>query len=181
MARIDYFDPENCPEDVIRAMAGKKRLNIFRMIANSENAGPETLALGKKLSHGTTLDHEIREVVILRVGYLSKAAYELKQHTTVARRVGLSDELIRAIGEYPDTGYQFRDEHLDYLRFTDAVVHETTPPEEVFTRVCRRLTRSQLVELVLLIGFYMMVSRVMNTFEIDLETGPVEPYRLRLE
>ncbi|QGU08229.1 hypothetical protein COCCU_11640 [Corynebacterium occultum] len=181
MARIDYFDPESAPEHIIRAMGGKKKLGIFRMIANSENVGPEVLELGKKLSVGSSLPHEIREVVILRVGYLSDAAYELKQHTAVARRVGLSDEMIAAIGEYPDSCFPFTQEHLDYLHFTDAVVKETTPGDEVFSRVQVRLDNSQLVELVLLIGFYMMVSRVMNTFNIDLETGPAEPYSLRLQ
>lgn len=181
MARIDYFDPEKAPDHIIRAMGGKKKLGIFRMIANSDNAAPEVLDLGKKLSVGTSLPHDIREVVILRVGYLSKAAYEIKQHTAVARRVGLSDEMITAIGEYPESNFAFSQEHLDYLKFTDAVVADTTPDDEIFNRVAARLDKSQLVELVLLIGFYMMVSRVMNTFQIDLETGPVEPFSLKLD
>lgn len=181
MARIDYFNPENAPEQIIRAMGGKKKLGIFRMIANSENAGPEVLELGKKLSVGSSLPHEIREVVILRVGYLSEAAYELKQHTAVARRIGLSDEMITAIGEYPESCFSFTQEQLDYLHFTDAVVRDTTSSEAVFRRVQARLDSSQLVELVILIGFYMMVCRVMNTFEIDLETGPVDSFGLCLD
>lgn len=181
MARIDYFDPETSADGVICAMGGKKKLNIFRMIANSENAAPEVLELGKKLSVGSTLDHVIREIVILRVGHLSQAAYEIKQHTAVAKRVGLSDELIAAIGEYPESEFPFTEEQRGFLDFTDAVVEETSPSDELFDFAAQRLTNSQLVELVLLIGFYMLVSRVMNTFDIDLETGPVDSYRLRLE
>lgn len=180
MARIDYFDPETSEDHVIRAMGGKKKLNIFKMIANSENAGPEVLELGKKLSVGSSLDHVVREIVILRVGYLSNAAYEIRQHTAVARRVGLSDELIDAIGEYPESEFAFTEEQRGYLEFTDAVVEETTVSDELFSFASQRLTNSQLVELVLLIGFYMLVCRVMNTFEIDLETGPVDTFDLRL-
>lgn len=176
MARIDYFDPATAPPHIITALAGKKKLNIFQMIANSDGAGAETLALGQRLSHGTSLDHVDREIVILRVGKLSGASYEIKQHTAVARRVGLSDKKIQAIGEYPETDFVFDDAERDLIAFTDAVVHETTPPEDVFRRVEGRYSRSQLVELVLLIGFYMMVSRVMNTFEIDLESGPAETF-----
>ena len=59
-------------------------------------------------------------------------------------------------------------------------MRETTAPEDVFRRVKERFSRSQLVELVLLIGFYMMVSRVMNTFEIDHESGPAETFKIQL-
>ncbi|RAN69546.1 hypothetical protein B5P43_35300 [Bacillus sp. SRB_336] len=176
MARINYFDPATAPQHIITALAGKRKINIFKMIANSEGAGAETLALGQRLSHGTSLDLVDREVVILRVGHLSGAAYEIKQHTAVARRIGLSDEQIRAIGEYPKTDFAFTDAEKDLIAFTDSVVHDTTPPEDNFRRVEARYDRSQLVELVLLIGFYMMISRVMNTFEIDLESGSAESF-----
>lgn len=181
MARIDYFDPESASPEIVRALEGKKKINIFRMIANSDCAGAEVLALGQKLSHGSSLDHVDREIVILRVGHLSGASYEVKQHTAVARRVGLSDDKIEAIGTFPDTSFDFNQAELDLIAFTDAVVKETTPPDYVFRRVQGRYSRSQLVELVLLIGFYMMVSRVMNTFEIDHESGPAETYKIRLE
>ena len=180
MARIEYFDPESASPQIVKALEGKKKINIFRMIANSDGAGAEVLALGQRLSHGSSLDHVDREVVILRVGHLSEASYEIKQHTAVARRVGLSEKKIQAIGDYPVTDYVFDDDEVDLIAFTDAVVRETTPPEDVFRRVEKRFTKSQLVELVLLIGFYMMVSRVMNTFEVDHESGPADTFKIQL-
>ena len=80
--------------------------------------------------------------MILRVGHLSGASYEIKQHTAVARRVGLSDEKIQAIGEYPETGFVFDDAERDLIAFTDAVVRETTAPEDVFRRVKERFTEA---------------------------------------
>lgn len=181
MARIPYFNPSEATPEQIKALAGKRAINIFRMIANSENAGIETLALGQKLSRGSSLDHTLREVVILRVGYLSKAEYELDQHRKVAKRVGLTDDLIEAIGQYPETDFEFEPTHEDFLKFTDAVVKETRPSDEVFDCVTRQVNRSQLVELVLLIGFYMMVSRVMNTFDLELETGDTATWDIKLD
>ena len=100
MARIPYFDPEQAPERVLRAMAGKRKINIFRMIANSENSAPEVLALGQTLSKGSSLDPAHREVVILRVAHLTNAAYQWHEHTTVAKRVGFTVEKIDAIATY---------------------------------------------------------------------------------
>ena len=97
MARIPYFDPEQAPERVLHAMAGKRKINIFRMVANSENSAPEVLALGQTLSKGSSLDPTHREVVILRVAHLTNAAYQWHEHTTVAKRVGFTAEKIDAI------------------------------------------------------------------------------------
>lgn len=180
MARIDYFDPETAPNHIIKMMVGKKPLNIFRMIAASENVAPEAMAFGDKVSQESSLDPVLREIVILRTGHLSDAPYEIQQHTRLSKRIGMSDELIEAIGEYPNTNFEFTDEQVDYLKFTDAVVVDTKPSDEVFEPLRKRLPDGVLIEVVMLIGFYMMASRIMNTFELELEEGPVEPYKVTL-
>src|SRR6478609_8884643 len=158
MARIPYFDPEQAPERVLRAMAGKRKINIFRMIANSENSAPEVLALGQTLSKGSSLDPAHREVVILRVAHLTNAAY-------TSREPGI------ILSPFERT----------LIEFTDAVVITATAPDELFDAVRTDYNDSRVVELVLLIGFYMMVARVMNTFHLDLENEKVGSYHLRLD
>ena len=175
MARIPYFDPETAPEAVNRALAGKRQINVFRMVAQSTNAAPELLALGHQLSRGSSLDPVEREVVILRVARLCNAAYQAHEHHAVALRHGFSEEKIAAVAEYPAgrSAEELTDFEQTLIDFTDAVVATTTVPDALFAKVAGRYDHSRLVELVLIIGFYMMVGRVMNTFEIELETGPV--------
>ena len=182
MARIPYFDPENAPDRVLRALAGKRKINIFRLIANSENCAPEVLALGHTLGRGSSLDPVQREVVILRVGHLTGAAYQWHEHTAVAQRVGFTPAKIDAVAAYPmqDQATTFTPFERTLLEFTDAVVTTTTVPDELFDAVRAEYDDSRLVELVLLIGFYMMIGRVMNTFQVELETDAVDSYRLRL-
>ena len=183
MARIPYFDPEQAPERVLRAMAGKRKINIFRMIANSENSAPEVLALGQTLSKGSSLDPAHREVVILRVAHLTNAAYQWHEHTTVAKRVGFTAEKIDAIAAHTsrEPGIILSPFERTLIEFTDAVVITATAPDELFDAVRTDYNDSRVVELVLLIGFYMMVARVMNTFHLDLENEKVGSYHLRLD
>ena len=47
MARIPYFDPEHAPERVLHAMAGKRKINIFRMIRTRKTAPPRCWHSGK--------------------------------------------------------------------------------------------------------------------------------------
>ena len=118
-----------------------------------------------------------------RVAALTGAAYQAHEHTTVARRVGFTDERIEGVAHYPadDSAGLFTDFERTLLEFTDAVVHTTTAPDELFEAVRAEYDDSRLVELVLVIGFYLMVGRVMNTFQLELQTEPVGNYRLRLE
>jgi len=178
MARIPYFDPEQAPERTLRALDGRRKINIFRLVAQSDNAGAEVLALGQQLSRGSSLDPAEREVVILRVAQLSQAAYQAHEHHAVALRHGFTEEKIAAVAAYParDSGRHLTEFERTLIEFTDSVVETTTVPQELFTRVAAAYDHSRLVELVLMIGFYMMVGRVMNTFEVDLETGPVEQF-----
>ena len=141
------------------------------MVAQSTNAAPELLALGHQLSRGSSLDPVEREVVILRVARLCNAAYQAHEHHAVALRHGFSEEKIAAVAEYPagTSAEEFTDFEQTLIDFTDAVVETTTVPDALFAKVADRYDHSRLVELVLMIGFYMMVGRVMNTFEIELE------------
>lgn len=182
MARIPYFDPDDAPDNVVRALAGKRKINIFRMVANSENCTPEVLALGHTLSKGSSLDPVHREVVILRVAHLTKAAYMWHEHTAVAQRAGLTLEKIHAVAAYGarDAAPDFTAFERTLLDVTDSVVATTTVDDELFEAVRGQYDDSRLVELVLLIGFYMMVARVMNTFEVEPQTEAVDSYRLHL-
>ena len=183
MARIPYFDPNSASDRLMNALAGRRKINIFRMIANAENCAPEVLALGQRLSRESSLDAVHREIVILRVAHHTGARYQWHEHTAVAQRIGLTADKITAVAEYPsDSDLQlFTDFERTLLRFTDAVVATATAPEELLDAIHAEYGDSMLVELVLLIGFYMMVGRVMNTFELELEDGPVGTYRLTLE
>lgn len=182
MARIPYFDPDTAPDHVLRALSGKRKINVFRMIANAENCAPEVLALGQKLSKGSSLDQVHREVVILRVAHLTGAAYQWHEHTAVAKRVGFTQEKIDAVAAHPAAAdHDFDPFERVLLDFTDAVVRTATAPDALFDAVAAEYEHSRLVELVLLIGFYMMVGRVMNTFELELQTEAVGSYTLRLE
>ncbi|MGA7205819.1 MAG: carboxymuconolactone decarboxylase family protein [Specibacter sp.] len=180
MARIPYLDVHTAPQRTLTALAGKRKINIFRLIAQSENAAPEVLALGHVLSRGSSLPPVEREVVILRVAKLGNAKYQAHEHHSVALRHGFSEEKIRDVAQYPVVGTldSLSDFERKLIDFTDAVVQTASVPDDLFDGIAAVYDNSRMVELVLLIGFYMMVGRVMNTFEIELETGPVGTFQV---
>jgi AhpD family alkylhydroperoxidase len=178
MARIPYMNPEEAPKETLRALSGRRQINIFRLIGQSTNAAPDVLALGQTLSKGSSLPPVDREVVILRVAQLSQAAYQAREHHAVALRYGFTEEKIAAVANYPQPAAQTELSEFEcaLIEFTDSIVKTTTASDAQFAEIATAYDHSRLVELVMLIGFYMMVGRVMNTFEIELETGPVDTF-----
>jgi 4-carboxymuconolactone decarboxylase len=58
------------------------------------------------------------------------------------------------------------------LRFTDDVVRNVKAADGVFDDVAARLTNQQLTELLILIGYYMMVSRFLENTGVEIEDTP---------
>jgi alkylhydroperoxidase family enzyme len=56
------------------------------------------------------------------------------------------------------------------IAFTDQVVHHVKADDAMFAEARERFGTRALNELVLTIGFYMMVSRYLENFEVDIET-----------
>lgn len=181
MARIPYFDPEIASPDIRQALNGRRQINVFKLIGQSDNAAAEVFNLGFKMSKGSSLDPVLREVVILRVAALTKAKYQAHEHRAVALRHGFSPRKIDAVANFPlgDEREELTLFEEQLIGFVDSVVSTSTAPDRLFDPMYEHFGDSQIVELVLIIGFYMMIGRVMNTFEIELETGAVPTFEFK--
>lgn len=168
MPRFSYFDLEQASPE-IKAVIGKSRpLNIYRALSHAPTVAPGFFAMGGALLRDSLLDPKLRELVILRVGRICKSSYELYQHERIARRVGLPDDKIKATEQGPEAPVFDELERL-VLHFTDEVVHKVKAPDALFAAVLGRLGEARMVELLLTIGFYMLVSRFLENCEVEIE------------
>ena len=177
MARIPYFDLDQASPAIRDMVASRPPLNIYRMVAHGGPTAEGFLALGSAILRRSALDPQLRELVILRVGALCGSHYEVFQHRRVAAQAGVPPAKIEAVlrqpqGE-PEAG-AFSALELDVLRFADAVVREVKAPQPLFDAVAAALPHQQVVELMMTIGFYMLVSRLLENLEVDLEDPPVQ-------
>jgi alkylhydroperoxidase family enzyme len=169
VARLPYVDPEHASEPVRDALERVPPINIFRMVANAETAFRPWLAFGGALLSSLELDARVRELVILHVGRLSGAEYEWVQHVPIALAVGASEEEVAAVerGDLSALGESER----AVLRFTEEVVREVRASDEALAEVRRWLSPREVVELLLVIGQYMLVARVAETAGIEIDEG----------
>ncbi len=175
MSRIPYYDVESATGKHAEFL-GKLRphLNIYRMLANSEYGMKGFVRMGNALLHRGELEPSLRELAILRVGRLSRAAYEVFQHERIAREVGVAEEKIAALRDATIEAPAFSDHDKAVLRFTDDVVRNVRASDKSLKAVQAFLSPGALVELTLTVGYYMMVCRFLETTGVEGEDGQTE-------
>lgn len=173
MARLPYPDPKTLPEANAKLLETLPPLNIFRMIAGSGASFVPFMALINAYLNEGTLDAELRELVILRVGHLCGSAYELHQHVRVSRTLGLSEARIAATaGALPSPA--FDDAENAALALADDLTAHVKADAKLFANARRHLGDTGVQELVIVIGVYLLVCRYLETLEIELEEKDIE-------
>ncbi len=168
MARIPYPKLEDLPEKVRVAAEKLPPLNIMKMFLNAPTNAIPLLVFGQSILTKQELDAHLRELAILRVAHLTEASYEWTQHVPLAKETGVTDAQVEAIPQGADSD-AFNEVEKRVIRFTDEVTQDVKASAETFTALEKGLGPRQMVELALAIGFYGMVARVMESFEVELE------------
>ena len=170
MARIPYFDTSLATGRAANAYSKLPALNIFKMMGHSGDLVEGFSRFGAHLLNFTSLDPILREIAIVRVGVLSKASYEVHQHVAISRRIGMPEAIVEAVHEGPQAA-AFDDVQRLVMAFTDDVVLNVRAGDATFIPARAALGDKALQELTITIGFYMLVSRFLETYDVDIETG----------
>jgi len=174
MPRIPYANPDNLTPAVKAALASAP-YNVVRMMAGTSPAVFEGFNKFSGAFYGpSSLPANLREVAILRVGYLSHAPYETFQHEPSGRLTGLTDAQIEAIkhgGEHPDT---LSPVQQAVVNFTEDVVKNVRASDATLAAVRGHLPDQQVLDLTLLIGLYMAVSRFLETTGVELDQKSID-------
>ncbi len=146
-------------------------LNVFRMVAGAPRAVRPFMALGGAVL-STALDARRREIAVLRVAHATKAPYEWAQHEQLARNVGVTDAEIDAIGrEEPVSSLD--DECNLICRVADEVTRDVRLSDEALEQIIDRYGPREAAELILLVSYYNMVSRFLESTRVEIEQEPL--------
>lgn len=175
MTRIPYANIDESPQKVRDFFAkmqensdGADIMNIFRMMAHSDISVREFIRLGNRLLMKAHLDARLRELAILRIAQLHGARYEWAQHVPIAIGTGVSKEQIKELENWRESGL-FDEEDKVILRYTEEVTGNSQPNDETFAGASKFLDYPSLVELTLSVGYWSMVAKFLNTFQINVE------------
>jgi 4-carboxymuconolactone decarboxylase len=113
----------------------------------------------------TSLSARVREIVILAVGAVWQADYELYAHLAVARKAGLSEDAARAVatGRLPDG---LSDDELIALRLTEQLCTTHRIEESLYRQAENSFGTNGLIDIAFLIGIYHSVCATLTMFAI---------------
>jgi 4-carboxymuconolactone decarboxylase len=158
MQRIPYPDFGKLPGNVQKTLASVP-LNVVRICAHASLPLFEAQGqLGRAVADPAVLEPRLRETVILRVAHLSASEYELHHHIALGRAAGLSEADLAALAA---SDYATLEPLLAAAaRFTDEVVRQLSPSDQVLAQLRQLATDQVVVNIVLTIGCYMSIARL---------------------
>ena len=173
MARIPYVDLDAASPEVREALEAMPPLNVFRMLANADSAYVPLVRYMGTLLTALELDERLRELAILLTAARTGAEYEWVQHEGISRAIGIPEGQIEAIrnGHLDDESLGSADAGA-LLRFVSEILDGPRASEETFAALSERFPHRQIVEVLLVVGAYHALARLMTTLDLDLD-GPV--------
>lgn len=147
-------------------------LAIFQVLLNHPSlAGRLNDLLASMLWHGI-LDARLRELVIMRIGWVTGSDYEWTQHWRVAQGLGVpADDLVGVRNWQSYDGFGSAERAV--LAATDDVMRDGAVSAQSWA-ACQRDVGADpalLVELVTAIGAWRMIASILRSLQVPLEDG----------
>jgi len=146
-------------------------LKLFRTLERSPELSARLRSLGAViLGPGSSIAPRDREILINRTEALCGCEYEWGVHVTAfGAPVGLSPEALRATasGAAADPAWMARDALL--VRLADELHHTSRVSDALWRELAASWDVRQLLELLLIAGFYHAIAYVANGAQVDLE------------
>lgn len=173
MPRLPYLNREDlAPEKrhIFDHIAGTRggTLRVFQSMLNSPDAAEIVGSMGEYIRYKCSLDPAIRETAILATAREMNNEYEWSQHVQIARGEGVREEVIEAIrsgkapmGIPPKEGI--------FAQAAKELVHDGTLSERTFQATEHLIGPVGIVDLIVLVGYYSLLSRLIKALDIELE------------
>jgi alkylhydroperoxidase family enzyme len=170
MARLPYVVPEKASPEVKQTFSQLPTiLNVFKMMAHADMNFRPLVRLGSTILAQQKLSAKLRELAILRVANLSGSRYEWVQHLSLAMLVGATRAQVDAIEKGDVDAACFDDTERLVLHFATEVLRDARCSDEMFAAMRQTFSPQEIVELVLAVGYYMMIARLCEVTGVDIE------------
>lgn len=110
----------------------------------------------------------LRELIIMRGAQLSGVAYEWAHHWPMAIKAGVSEDKLNTLKDWQGSGL-FSANERTVLQMADEVAKGPGASEATIAALSEIFTPSEVVELTLTASFYVCVSRLLTSLDVDIE------------
>ena len=170
MTFIDPLQPQNAPDEIRAVLERAPDLSVLGVMAQAQGSFGPWLDFATALLSKLELSPLLRELAILQVALIDPGGdYEWAQHAPLALAAGASEAQLQAMHRDAVSTTSFSEEQTVVLRFTRAVVREGRASVKIRAALLDLLGPRQVVELLQVVGHYMMVARIVATAGLEPE------------
>jgi alkylhydroperoxidase family enzyme len=141
--------------------------NIFRVLGRHPRLFRAWVRYSGTLMPRGTLPRRDAELVILRVAWRTRAAYEWHQHVWLGARAGLSEDDIARAASEEVSGWPPR--QAAFVRATDELLASARLTDDTWSVLERELDVKGAIELCLLIGQYQGLATALGGLGVPME------------
>jgi 4-carboxymuconolactone decarboxylase len=172
--RIAPLTLESAPDSVKQLLASDRPNQIALLFGHAETNWPRLADLLLSILSQQQLDKRLRELAILRVANLRRAAFEWDQHVGISQAAGVTPEQIAAIERGRLDAPCFTPLERLVLEATTQLAETSTLDRPMFDRLAAALPPREVVELLLAAGVYEALAKLMNALDLESD-GPIDP------
>jgi alkylhydroperoxidase family enzyme len=172
-ARVAPIDPADWTPEIRKWLdpngSGRSVAAIYRTYAHHLKMDIPRTAVSEHIRQRSTLSPVIRELLIMRIGWLCRSEYEWAAHAPAGRRAGMSESDVQHVMAGPGSGADAFTDTL--LRASDELYRDDVVSDATWAALASRLDAKQLLDVLTTSGGYRMVSMALNTLGVQLEPG----------
>jgi 4-carboxymuconolactone decarboxylase len=145
------------------------KTNVIMVLANHPAMAHDFSVWSKHLLMSNTLSTRFQELVILRVAWRVKSAYEWHNHVGYGLNAGLTLEEIAGVRDFPAGNWNEQDAIV--LASVDELIDNGNLSDATWDTLGKYFDKRQKMDLVLSIGHYVMTSWALAVFGVEIEGG----------
>lgn len=177
MSRIPYPDLDTMPASRLEKISYPRvnPLNITKVALHLPDGLWEAhFGLKDALVKHTTLADNLREVAILRIGFMADSAYILNHHISITANMGFSAAKQEAIkqGDYSD----LPDDERAVAEFTDEMVRTAAASDETVAKMREMFGDALVMEMIVLVYSYWGTAMMIGVTGVELDEQAIETF-----
>lgn len=167
--RIPAADPAAFTPEQAEVAKGRESLNLARVFVQHPAVYRAFIPLAEQLFLRSTLPARDKEILILRALALCNEHYDLSHHLVMARDIAMSEADIEAAKR---GGAELPEFEQTLCNAAEELVRDHCISDATWQLLAGRYSMPQLMEVVFLVGIYVMMAMGTKSFGIQLEHDP---------
>jgi alkylhydroperoxidase family enzyme len=174
-SRVPMISPERARElgEAMGMPVARTRSEAFRTVANNPGVARVAFSQLMQLLENNKFDIRQRELMIMRIGWVTGSAYEWTNHWRVATTAGLPPEDILAVRDWRNSP-RLTSADKAILAATDESLAGKSISDATWAEVAKHVTDpGEQVEFVVAMGNWLMFSMLFRNLRIPLSDGVI--------